>query len=287
MFSLFYVYGKRSEVTWRGWGCEGQGGPARRIETQTLGEARQQRLIALRSFRGTTLTPAARSRVRGRHGQSAIFLPNRICVETNAPLVPVEARGFFSYKILLKTYYYVIITCAGSRTLRVLRLTTTCALNELVYTRASRPTVSCRLHTYHIAFDSVSKRTGVLEAKRNPGRIRVTPAPRFFTEQSNFNAGHSFDCTPDPTSVFYPSSVLRVGPGPACDSVPTRFYSRPVRNSLPHLAFNLDFATSHNSDVDEAEKISSYFVTHLSPIAPKSESSEPSYRLLVYLTGCL
>ncbi|GBP65074.1 Facilitated trehalose transporter Tret1 [Eumeta japonica] len=50
-----------------------------------------------------------------------------------------------------------------------------------------------------------------------------------------------------------PSSVLRFGPGAACDSVPIRFYSRIVRNSLPHPAFNPDFATSHNSDLDEAE----------------------------------
>ncbi|GBP38836.1 hypothetical protein EVAR_33587_1 [Eumeta japonica] len=53
-----------------------------------------------------------------------------------------------------------------------------------------------------------------------------------------------FDCSPDLTSVF--------SPGPACDSVPIRFYSRPVRNSLPNPAFNPDFATNHNSDLDEA-----------------------------------
>ncbi|GBP84605.1 hypothetical protein EVAR_55309_1 [Eumeta japonica] len=64
--------------------------------------------------------------------------------------------------------------------------------------------------------------------------------------------GHTFDCSPDPTSVFNPSSVLRFGPGPACGSVPIRFYSCDVRNSLPHPAFNPDFATSHNSDLDEA-----------------------------------
>ncbi|GBP27346.1 hypothetical protein EVAR_18820_1 [Eumeta japonica] len=52
---------------------------------------------------------------------------------------------------------------------------------------------------------------------------------------------------------MFASSVLRVGPGPACDSVPTRFYSRPVRNSLPHSAINLNFATSYDSDLDEAE----------------------------------
>ncbi|GBP87344.1 hypothetical protein EVAR_17489_1 [Eumeta japonica] len=61
-------------------------------------------------------------------------------------------------------------------------------------------------------------------------------------------ASHTFDCNPDPTSVFDPSSDLRFGPGPASDSVPIRFYSRPVRNSLPHIAFNPDFATSHDSD---------------------------------------
>ncbi|GBP35621.1 hypothetical protein EVAR_33824_1 [Eumeta japonica] len=65
-------------------------------------------------------------------------------------------------------------------------------------------------------------------------------------------AGHTFDCNPDPTSVFDPSPVVRFGPGPAYDSVPIRFYSRPVRNSLPHPAFNPDFATSHNSDLKEA-----------------------------------
>ncbi|GBP46426.1 hypothetical protein EVAR_95126_1 [Eumeta japonica] len=58
--------------------------------------------------------------------------------------------------------------------------------------------------------------------------------------------------TPSPTSVFDPSSVLFFGPGPACDSAPIRFYSRPVRNSLSHPTFNTDFATSHNSDLDEA-----------------------------------
>ncbi|GBP78668.1 hypothetical protein EVAR_53487_1 [Eumeta japonica] len=31
--------------------------------------------------------------------------------------------------------------------------------------------------------------------------------------------------------------------------IPIRFYSRPVRNSLPGPAFNPDFATSHNSDL--------------------------------------
>ncbi|GBP49518.1 hypothetical protein EVAR_45494_1 [Eumeta japonica] len=35
-------------------------------------------------------------------------------------------------------------------------------------------------------------------------------------------------------------------------SVPIRLYSRPVSNSLPHPAFNPYFATSHNSDLDEA-----------------------------------
>ncbi|GBP58519.1 hypothetical protein EVAR_33869_1 [Eumeta japonica] len=71
--------------------------------------------------------------------------------------------------------------------------------------------------------------------------------------KDSLQAGHTFDCTPDPTSVFHPSSALRFGPGPACDSVPIRFYSRPVRNSLPHPAFNPDFATSHNSALDDAE----------------------------------
>ncbi|GBP92198.1 hypothetical protein EVAR_62686_1 [Eumeta japonica] len=65
-------------------------------------------------------------------------------------------------------------------------------------------------------------------------------------------AGHTSDCSPDLTSVFDPSSVLRFGPGPACDSVPIRFYSRSVRDSLPHSAFNTDFSISHNSDLDEA-----------------------------------
>ncbi|GBP47546.1 Arf-GAP with coiled-coil, ANK repeat and PH domain-containing protein 2 [Eumeta japonica] len=64
--------------------------------------------------------------------------------------------------------------------------------------------------------------------------------------------GHTFDCSPDPTSVFDPSSVLRFGPGPARDSVPIRFYSCPVRNSLPYPASNSDCATSHNSDLGEA-----------------------------------
>ncbi|GBP32828.1 E3 ubiquitin-protein ligase SIAH1 [Eumeta japonica] len=60
-------------------------------------------------------------------------------------------------------------------------------------------------------------------------------------------AGHTFDCNPDFTSIFDPSSVLHFGPGPACNSVLIRFYSRPFRNSLSHPAFNPDFATSHNS----------------------------------------
>ncbi|GBP56668.1 hypothetical protein EVAR_12347_1 [Eumeta japonica] len=51
------------------------------------------------------------------------------------------------------------------------------------------------------------------------------------------------------TSIKFRS---RFGPGPACDSVPIKFYSRPVRNSLSHPAFNPDFVTSHNSDLDEA-----------------------------------
>ncbi|GBP22633.1 hypothetical protein EVAR_13913_1 [Eumeta japonica] len=49
-------------------------------------------------------------------------------------------------------------------------------------------------------------------------------------------------------------SAPHFGPGPACDSVPNKFNSRPVRNSLPYPAFNPDFATSHNSDLDEAGK---------------------------------
>ncbi|GBP44348.1 hypothetical protein EVAR_31243_1 [Eumeta japonica] len=68
-------------------------------------------------------------------------------------------------------------------------------------------------------------------------------------------SGHTFDCNPDPTSVFNLSSVIRFGPGPACDSVPIRFYTRPVRNSLLHAAFEPDFATSHNANLDEAVKI--------------------------------
>ncbi|GBP90101.1 hypothetical protein EVAR_60238_1 [Eumeta japonica] len=66
------------------------------------------------------------------------------------------------------------------------------------------------------------------------------------------SAGHTFDCNPAPTSVFDPSFVLRFGPGPACDSVPIRFYSSPVHNFLPHSAFNPDLATNQNSDLDEA-----------------------------------
>ncbi|GBP65119.1 hypothetical protein EVAR_5265_1 [Eumeta japonica] len=65
-------------------------------------------------------------------------------------------------------------------------------------------------------------------------------------------SGHTFDCNPDPTFVLDPSSVPCFGPGPAGDSVPIRFYSRAVRNSLPHPALNSDFGTSHNSDLDEA-----------------------------------
>ncbi|GBP08318.1 hypothetical protein EVAR_72543_1 [Eumeta japonica] len=61
-----------------------------------------------------------------------------------------------------------------------------------------------------------------------------------------WGTGHTFDCNPDPTSAFDPSSILRYGPGPACDSVPNRFYSYPVRNSRPHPTFNPNFATSHN-----------------------------------------
>ncbi|GBP18191.1 hypothetical protein EVAR_9033_1 [Eumeta japonica] len=65
-------------------------------------------------------------------------------------------------------------------------------------------------------------------------------------------AGHILGCNPDPRSVFNPSSVFSFGSGPAHDSVPIRFYSGPVRDSLPHPAFNPDFATNHNSDLDEA-----------------------------------
>ncbi|GBP86520.1 hypothetical protein EVAR_62958_1 [Eumeta japonica] len=65
-------------------------------------------------------------------------------------------------------------------------------------------------------------------------------------------AGHIFDCNPDPSSIFDPISVLHFGHAPVCDSVPIRFYSCPVRNFFPHPAFNLDFATSHNSDLIEA-----------------------------------
>ncbi|GBP15077.1 Multiple inositol polyphosphate phosphatase 1 [Eumeta japonica] len=65
-------------------------------------------------------------------------------------------------------------------------------------------------------------------------------------------AGHTFYCIPDPTSVFDPSSVVRLGPGPGGNLVPIRFYSHPVRNFLPYRAFNPDFATSHNSDLDKA-----------------------------------
>ncbi|GBP42855.1 hypothetical protein EVAR_27208_1 [Eumeta japonica] len=74
-----------------------------------------------------------------------------------------------------------------------------------------------------------------------------------FDSESHFDlTGPTFDCNPDPTSVFDPSSGLCFAPDPACDSVPIRFYSRPVHNSLQHSAFNPDFATSHNSDLDEA-----------------------------------
>ncbi|GBP47553.1 hypothetical protein EVAR_40109_1 [Eumeta japonica] len=88
-------------------------------------------------------------------------------------------------------------------------------------------------------------------AQRRPATRSILLAPHPVSDHVD-KAGHTFYCNPDPTSVFDPSSVLRFGAGPAHDSVPIRFYSRPVRNSLPHPAFNPDFVTSHNSDLDEA-----------------------------------
>ncbi|GBP06925.1 hypothetical protein EVAR_4373_1 [Eumeta japonica] len=91
----------------------------------------------------------------------------------------------------------------------------------------------------------------------DPGQIlNCSPDPNFDSNP----ASHTFDCNPDPASVFDPNSVLRFGPGSACDSVPIRFYSRPVRNSLPHPAFNPDFATSHNSDLVEAGSKGSRYI---------------------------
>ncbi|GBP70770.1 hypothetical protein EVAR_50876_1 [Eumeta japonica] len=76
-----------------------------------------------------------------------------------------------------------------------------------------------------------------------------------------------------PPIRFRPSSVLRFGPGPACDSVPIRFYSRSVRNSLPHSAFNPDFATSHNFDLDEAGITSDFTPALVSAGACRCEGS--------------
>ncbi|GBP39610.1 hypothetical protein EVAR_26693_1 [Eumeta japonica] len=96
-----------------------------------------------------------------------------------------------------------------------------------------------------------------VERKRPESSNKKSPdlAPSdldLFRSFQNCLAGHTFDCNPDPTSVFDPSSVLRFDPGPSCGSVPIRFHSRPVRNSLPHSAFNSDLATSHNSYLYEA-----------------------------------
>ncbi|GBP33840.1 hypothetical protein EVAR_20951_1 [Eumeta japonica] len=88
-------------------------------------------------------------------------------------------------------------------------------------------------------------------------------------------AGHTSDCNPDPTSA------LRFSPDAACDSVPIRFYSRPVRNSLPHPAFNPGFATSHNSNLDEVGSCVrplSLFYSDASADAVKERSLVPHSR---------
>ncbi|GBP41151.1 hypothetical protein EVAR_31276_1 [Eumeta japonica] len=107
--------------------------------------------------------------------------------------------------------------------------------------------------------------------------------PEQINRQKDRKAGHTFDCNPVSTSVSDPSYVLRFGPGPDCDSVPIRFYSRPVRNSLPHPTFNPVLATSYSSDLDEAG--SKDYIKRCTPVArvgrrrPDSNDSRQSQRV--------
>ncbi|GBP59693.1 hypothetical protein EVAR_48661_1 [Eumeta japonica] len=73
-----------------------------------------------------------------------------------------------------------------------------------------------------------------------------------YPSNRNKQPGHTFDCSPDSTSVFDPSSGLRLGPGPAFDLVPIRYYSSRSQFSAPPR-FDPDFATNHNPDLDEAK----------------------------------
>ncbi|GBP04023.1 hypothetical protein EVAR_74790_1 [Eumeta japonica] len=70
------------------------------------------------------------------------------------------------------------------------------------------------------------------------------------------SAGHTFDCNPDPTSVFAPVTFSV--------SVPVQlviqFRSASILVSFAILcpAFNPDFTTSHNSDLDEVDLTDRY-----------------------------
>ncbi|GBP38233.1 hypothetical protein EVAR_18113_1 [Eumeta japonica] len=86
--------------------------------------------------------------------------------------------------------------------------------------------------------------------RMTPGRDRERERARG-RDRERGRAGHTFARNPDPTSVFDSVSVSFRSWSSLRFSSDQILFSSWSQNSLPHPGFNPDFATSHDSDLDE------------------------------------